>query len=241
MINHNIERAEFEAHFKTLNFSRNTDAWGRDQYTHSHIQSLWEGWQGRAMAYAKGIAQAAPVQPASGVMAAWEPQFDVMAPEQEELAIKFCEEISGKRGERHSLPDPVRLLEMAQELYLAERDDRIAAPSDHIVQPVAPLPQGRMAIASENQVEQIAGMICRVLDTQLNQARVLQAAREIAARFQAVPQGEQCPIGWALVPVEATYEMKCAGVRFSQLEYLNHAADVWTNMMAFVPQSGGKE
>lgn len=46
---------------------------------------------------------------------------------------------------------------------------------------------------------------------------------------------KEVPEGWALVPVEATYEMKSAGVRHSPLEYLNHAADVWTEMLAHAP------
>jgi hypothetical protein len=52
----------------------------------------------------------------------WQPQFDAMTPEQESLAIKFCEEIAGRRGQRMSPPDPVRLLEMASALYEAERN-----------------------------------------------------------------------------------------------------------------------
>lgn len=52
----------------------------------------------------------------------WEPQFDCMAPGQEELAIQFCVEIAGLRGKKGSPPDPVRLLEMAQALYKAEAD-----------------------------------------------------------------------------------------------------------------------
>lgn len=52
----------------------------------------------------------------------WEPQFDCMTPKQEELAIQFCQEIAGPRGERGSPPDPVRLLEMAEALYKAERE-----------------------------------------------------------------------------------------------------------------------
>lgn len=63
------------------------------------------------------------------VRAAWEPEFDATSPDQERLAIKFCEEISGKKGDKPSLPDPVRLLEMAQALYLAERKDFISAKS----------------------------------------------------------------------------------------------------------------
>lgn len=46
-----------------------------------------------------------------------------MSTRQEELAIQFCQEIAGRRGEPGSLPDPVRLLEMAQALYEAERQD----------------------------------------------------------------------------------------------------------------------
>lgn len=52
----------------------------------------------------------------------WRPEFDAMSPRQEELAIQFCQEISGKRGEPGCPPDPVRLLEMAEALYTAERD-----------------------------------------------------------------------------------------------------------------------
>ena len=50
------------------------------------------------------------------------PQFDVMVPKQEELAIKFCAEIAGPLGKPGSPPDPVRLLEMAEALYKAEVD-----------------------------------------------------------------------------------------------------------------------
>jgi len=49
-----------------------------------------------------------------------QPQFDATSPEQARLAIAFCLEIAGKRGTRGSLPDPVRLLEMAEALYRAE-------------------------------------------------------------------------------------------------------------------------
>lgn len=52
---------------------------------------------------------------------AWEPSFDAMPLEQEQLAIKFCEEIGARNG-NSSLLDPVRLLEMAEALYAAERD-----------------------------------------------------------------------------------------------------------------------
>ena len=50
----------------------------------------------------------------------FKPDFDALSPEQEQLALLFCEEIAGKRGERGRLPDPARLLEMAEALYLAE-------------------------------------------------------------------------------------------------------------------------
>lgn len=52
----------------------------------------------------------------------WQPEFDAVVPEQERLVLAFCQEIAGKRGEAGSPPDPVRLLEMAEELYEAERD-----------------------------------------------------------------------------------------------------------------------
>lgn len=53
----------------------------------------------------------------------WEPQFDVMSPGQEALVMQFCLEIAGPRGQPGRPPDPVRLLEMAQALYEAERQD----------------------------------------------------------------------------------------------------------------------
>lgn len=58
----------------------------------------------------------------------WQPAFDVMSPRQEELVIQFCQEIAGRKGEPGSPPDPVRLLEMAQALYEAERDTRRQLP-----------------------------------------------------------------------------------------------------------------
>ncbi len=52
----------------------------------------------------------------------YEAQFDVMSPDQEELAIKFCNEIGDARDRGLSI-DAVRLLEMAYALYQAEMDD----------------------------------------------------------------------------------------------------------------------
>jgi len=52
----------------------------------------------------------------------WRPSFDATSPRQEELAIQFCQEIAGRRGEVGRPPEPVRLLEMAEALYEAERD-----------------------------------------------------------------------------------------------------------------------
>lgn len=54
---------------------------------------------------------------------AWEPQFDVISPKQEELVLEFCAEIAGPKGKPGRPPDPVRLLEMAQALYEAERKE----------------------------------------------------------------------------------------------------------------------
>ena len=55
---------------------------------------------------------------------AWWPRFDAMTQKQEALAWQFCQEIAGKRGGKGCAPDSVRLLEMAQALYQAERDDQ---------------------------------------------------------------------------------------------------------------------
>ena len=49
-----------------------------------------------------------------------QPQFDACSLVQELLAVQFCAEIAGPRGGKPSLPDPVRLLEMAEALYQAE-------------------------------------------------------------------------------------------------------------------------
>lgn len=49
-----------------------------------------------------------------------ETQFDAISVDQERLAEQFCAEIAGPRGGKPSLPDPVRLLEMAEALYRAE-------------------------------------------------------------------------------------------------------------------------
>lgn len=75
----------------------------------------------------QGVGMAGEVQ--------WEPAFDVMSWDQEKLAIKFCEEIAGKRGEKGSSPDPVRLLEMAQALYEAERKEFAPLPPTAIKEP----------------------------------------------------------------------------------------------------------
>lgn len=74
------------------------------------------------------IRAAAPLPAQPQGQEAWQPKFDAMHA-QEQLAIKFCQEIAGKRGEKPSPPDPVRLLEMAEALYLAERNDADPPPA----------------------------------------------------------------------------------------------------------------
>ncbi|WP_143694618.1 hypothetical protein [Variovorax sp. JS1663] len=54
---------------------------------------------------------------------AWRPEFDAVSQKQEQLAYEFCAEINGLGGSKGSPPDPIRLLEMAQALYEAERED----------------------------------------------------------------------------------------------------------------------
>ena len=55
--------------------------------------------------------------------ALWEPQFDACSSEQEQLAQQFGAEIAAWRAEPGVLFDPVRLLEIAEALYIAERDE----------------------------------------------------------------------------------------------------------------------
>ena len=57
----------------------------------------------------------------------WRPQFDACSVQQELLALSFCLEIAGQRDQPGSPPDPVRLLEMAEALYRAERDFMLGA------------------------------------------------------------------------------------------------------------------
>lgn len=52
-------------------------------------------------------------------MPLWEPEFDAISPNQEELSVEFCHEIA------ECGVDPVRLLEMAQALYQAEKNDKL--------------------------------------------------------------------------------------------------------------------
>jgi hypothetical protein len=54
------------------------------------------------------------------------PHFDAMSHKQEVLVQQFCAEIAGPKGQPGRLPDPVRLLEMAEALYLAELEGRAA-------------------------------------------------------------------------------------------------------------------
>ena len=75
--------------------------------------------------YAASRAEVRTLREALAKGDAWRPEFDAMSPRQEELAIQFCQEIAGRRGEAGSAPDPVRLLEMAQQLYEAERNDNL--------------------------------------------------------------------------------------------------------------------
>ena len=55
------------------------------------------------------------------IMRKWEPAFCGTVPEQERLVEEFCQEIA------EGPVDPVRLLEMAEALYRAERDAQEAA------------------------------------------------------------------------------------------------------------------
>jgi hypothetical protein len=61
-----------------------------------------------------------------------EPQFDVCAPGQEELAIAFVNEISQTARDRGATPDPIRLLEMAEALYRAEAEEWKRGPSPDV-------------------------------------------------------------------------------------------------------------
>lgn len=55
------------------------------------------------------------------------PQFDAISHKQEVLARQFCAEIAGPKGQPGLPPDPARLLEMAEALYEAEREEAAEA------------------------------------------------------------------------------------------------------------------
>lgn len=38
-------REAFEANLKHLDYSLTNDAWGNKVYQHTHVRSLWDGWQ----------------------------------------------------------------------------------------------------------------------------------------------------------------------------------------------------
>jgi hypothetical protein len=93
-------------------------------HAHDKARQVPKYVRAAVMALEKAVGTTGPVvdaeaQPTEG----WRPAFDVMSPRQEELVIQFCQEIAGRRGEPGCLPDPVRLLEMAEALYEAERND----------------------------------------------------------------------------------------------------------------------
>lgn len=98
---------------RALRMARTTSP-GKVNYADPGTQSAWEFWCGAsswAVAFTDGGAERGE---------GWEPKFDAICPDQERLAREFCDEIAGPRGLPGSPPDPVRLLEMAQALYLAE-------------------------------------------------------------------------------------------------------------------------
>ncbi len=53
----------------------------------------------------------------------WHPRFDAMSAKQETLAAQFCREIAAQAEGGQIGPDPTRLLEMARQLYEAEREE----------------------------------------------------------------------------------------------------------------------
>lgn len=73
----------------------------------SHIKGWWNPLNGTvSRTEREGLVPLAPV-----------PQFDVMSTRQEELSVKFSTRICGG-----ACLDPVSVLEMAEDLYLAEME-----------------------------------------------------------------------------------------------------------------------
>lgn len=91
--------------------------------TDEQIKSIAEGMPGGQDGFLKGWGWQQFARKVLELRAppTWEPQFNVMSPTQEALVQQYCAEIAGPKGKPGRPPDPVRLLEMAQELYLAER------------------------------------------------------------------------------------------------------------------------
>lgn len=111
------------------------------QITDAQIDEIFNAMPGGPAGFMKswGYRQFARQLLALRAMPAWEPAFDIMVPEQEELVMQFCMEIAGPKGKPGRPPDPVRLLEMAQALYQVERQAAVKLPqSGELVDVVKP-------------------------------------------------------------------------------------------------------
>lgn len=104
----------------------------------------------------------------------WRPQFDAICHDQERFAIQFCAEIAGRRGERGRCPDPVRLLEMAEALYEAERKD--AAPT---TEPTA-YKRREVSIVEFNQLKATAKRLQLELDVAQEELRKVRGTEPTA-------------------------------------------------------------
>lgn len=93
--------------------------------TDEQIDAIAEGMPGGLDGFMKGWGwrQFARKVLELRVPPAWEPQWDACSVKQEDLVKQFCAEIAGPKGRPGRPPDPVRLLEMAQALYEAERKE----------------------------------------------------------------------------------------------------------------------
>lgn len=122
----------------------------------------------------------------------WEPKFDAISHVQEQLAIRFSNEIAGPKGSKPSLPDPVRLLEMAEALYLAEKN---ASPLPQAAQPDACMPKDMSE--AKRMIVQLRGRLDDLKSAQPEQAsQVKENAASLPRVGAGVKEVAGVPEGW---------------------------------------------
>lgn len=167
---------------------------------------------------------------------AFPPKFDAMMPKQEELAIQFCEEIAGLSGHVGRTPDPVRLLEMAESLYLAE----VAA--HHEQQPKPSIHAGSGAIVGDLSSSSCPGIREAHEDWRITQPRRSPLASESNAfcdGYRAALAASQ-PADAVISKMETPATQAYTPLTAHQCDAIwnNHSERGWTHRLNVAHQMG---